>query len=67
MHSTRFAVVLLAAVSVVSGAQEPRPLIQPDSVPLDLATALIGAGGLGGDMQMPHRVGAWCSVLGARQ
>ena len=52
MRSTRFGVVLLAAVSFVSGAQEPRRLIQPDSVPIDLATALIGAGGLGGDMQI---------------
>jgi hypothetical protein len=36
----------------MSRAQEPRRLATSDSIPLDLATALISAGGLGGDPQI---------------
>jgi len=34
------------------GAQEPRRLAQPDSIPIDLATALIAAGGIGSEPQI---------------
>jgi len=44
---------LLVAAPVVGGrAQEPRRLAQPESVPLDLVTALVSVGGLGGDPQI---------------
>jgi hypothetical protein len=43
-------VVLGVAVSI--HAQEPRRLNQPDSIPLELATALISSGGLPGDPQI---------------
>jgi hypothetical protein len=46
------AACLLAGVVVSSAAQEPRRLNQADSIPVELATALIASGGLGGDPQI---------------
>lgn len=43
---------LLAATATAIQAQEPRRLAQSDSVPIDLATALASAGGLGGEPQI---------------
>src|ERR1044072_6536684 len=46
------ALFLVALATVTSRAQEPRRLNQPDSIPVDLATALLTSGGLGGDPQI---------------
>lgn len=42
------AVLLLGLPTIGGQAQEPRRLAQSDSVPLELVTGLVGAGGLGG-------------------
>lgn len=54
MRSARSVVAtLLLSLPLARGwAQEPRRLAQPDSVPFDLASALVGAGGLGGEPQI---------------
>ena len=54
MRSAGFAPsALLLTIPLAAGlAQEPRRLTQPDSVPFDLASALIAAGGLGGEPQI---------------
>src|SRR5476651_385481 len=48
---TRAGAALLFATSVAR-AQEPRRLVQSDSVPIELATALVSSGGLGGESQI---------------
>jgi hypothetical protein len=57
-------VALVLAVSVAAAAQEPRRLIQPDSIPVELAGALISAGGFGGEPQI--LVGAFPGWMNAR-
>lgn len=47
-----FAAVCLCAPMAIGLAQEPRRLVQPDSIPIDLATALIGTGGVMGEPQI---------------
>jgi hypothetical protein len=42
----------ILAVAAAAGAQEPRRLVQNDSIPLELVTALVASGGLGGDPQI---------------
>ncbi len=42
----------IVGVASIARAQEPRRLATSDSIPLDLATALISAGGLGGEPQI---------------
>jgi hypothetical protein len=46
------AALLIASAIATTGAQEPRRLNQPDSIPVELATALISSGGLGGEPQI---------------
>ncbi len=46
------AALLVVGIAASSGAQEPRRLSQPDSIPMELATALISSGGLPGDPQI---------------
>ncbi len=48
---TAASAVLMSAFTTIA-AQEPRRLAQPDSIPIDLATALLTSGGLGGDPQI---------------
>ena len=45
-------IVGIVGIATSSGAQEPRRLSQPDSIPMELATALISSGGLPGDPQI---------------
>ena len=54
MRSAGFAPsALLFTIPLAAGlTQEPRRLAQPDSVPFELASALIAAGGLGGEPQI---------------
>lgn len=58
MTNRRFCQVLVGAAltcavgSGVAGAQQPAPMARVESVPIDLATALAGAGGLGGEPQI---------------
>lgn len=47
-----FVAVCLCAPMAVGLAQEPRRLVQPDSVSIELAAALASAGGIGGDPQI---------------
>jgi hypothetical protein len=54
---------LILAVSVAA-AQEPRRLAQPESIPAELAGALISAGGFGGEPQI--LVGAFPGWMNAR-
>src|SRR5262245_56570134 len=42
----------ILALALAAGAQEPRRLAQADSIPVDLVTALVASGGLGGDPQI---------------
>lgn len=49
--ATPASVLAVLAMSTLA-AQEPRRLNQPDSIPLDLATALMSAGGIGNDPQI---------------
>jgi hypothetical protein len=49
-YASRVAPILALAVS--ARAQEPRRLLQADSIPLELVTALVASGGLGGDPQI---------------
>jgi hypothetical protein len=42
----------MCAVASPARAQEPRRLAEPDSIPLDLAAALVSAGGFGGEPQI---------------
>src|SRR6185312_9270561 len=44
--------VWLATSPAALGAQEPRRLAQPDSIPLDLATSLMAAGSVGSEPQI---------------
>ena len=46
------ALIALAAIPVGASAQDPRRLAEPDSVPLELAAALVSAGGFGGEPQI---------------
>ncbi len=46
------AVLCAAGLSSTSRAQEPRRLATSDSIPVDLASALISSGGIGGDPQI---------------
>lgn len=46
------AALFVVGATATAVAQEPRRLIQSDSIPVDLATALIASGGLGGDPQL---------------
>lgn len=39
-------------LAIAAGAQEPRPLVQADSIPRELVAALVSSGGLGGDPQI---------------
>ena len=49
----RIAIAACIAISTHTvGAQDPRRLAQPDSIPIDLATALIGAGSVGSEPQI---------------
>ena len=49
----RIAIAACVAISTRTvGAQDPRRLAQLDSIPIDLATALIGAGSVGSDPQI---------------
>src|SRR5215475_8132811 len=57
-------VTLVLAVSVAAAAQEPRRLTQPDSVPVELAGALMSAGGFGAEPQI--LIGAFPGWLTAR-
>ncbi|HEY4303207.1 MAG TPA: hypothetical protein VGM82_01965 [Gemmatimonadaceae bacterium] len=53
LHSRRAVAPLLLATAIVStGAQEPRRLTQSDSIPMELATALVSAGSVGIDPQI---------------
>ncbi|HEY2163316.1 MAG TPA: hypothetical protein VGH04_04965 [Gemmatimonadaceae bacterium] len=47
-----FAFIASAAVPAGARAQEPRRLAEPDSVPLELAAALVSAGGFGAEPQI---------------
>jgi len=49
-YGSRVAPIL--ALALAAGAQEPRRLVQADSIPLELVTALVASGGLGGDPQI---------------
>ena len=52
-RATAGLVVAIFAVPFLAGrAQEPRRLVQADSIPIELATSLISAGGLGGEPQI---------------
>jgi hypothetical protein len=44
--------VAATALTAPARAQEPRRLAEPDSIPLELATALVSAGGFGGEPQI---------------
>jgi len=46
------AALLVVGAAVSTRAQEPRRLNQPDSIPVELATALLSSGGLPGDPQI---------------
>lgn len=48
----RVAIVCIATSAATLGAQEPRRLAQPDSVPIDLATSLMAAGTVGSEPQI---------------
>ena len=51
---TKLAVAFAISVALAwpARAQEPRRLAEPDSIPLDLAAALVSAGGFGGEPQI---------------
>ena len=51
-HPATLAPWLVACALATSAAQEPRRLNQADSIPIDLATALLASGGLGGDPEI---------------
>jgi hypothetical protein len=54
MAARNFTAAALAAAAALSGlaAQEPRRLVEAESIPVELASALIAAGPLGGDPQI---------------
>jgi hypothetical protein len=52
--TSSFGLAFIASAALPAGAsaQEPRRLAEPDSVPLELAAALVSAGGFGGEPQI---------------